>query len=125
MGWTGCFPQRVSLQWLAPANKRRSSHGIQSRDGAKGVICAPPRLRREHGLSVLFDQISYGKVGAPTLQSRACVGAAGGTHLFASPAHPVQSRIAGTGIVKYQLDSRYRRCNFVEIMPRLQEHLKR
>jgi molybdenum cofactor biosynthesis protein B len=77
------------------------------------------------GFSVLFHQLSYGKVGTSTVQSRACAGVAGGTYLFALPGSPGAVKDGWDGILKLQLDSRHRPCNFVEIMPRLQEHLQR
>ena len=52
-------------------------------------------------------------------------GVAGGTYLFALPGSPGACRDAWDEILKPQLDSRHRPCNFVEIMPRLEEHLKR
>jgi len=76
------------------------------------------------GFSVIFHQISYGKVGTSTLQSRACAGVAGGTYLFALPGSPGAVKDGWDGILKWQLDIRHRPCNFVEIMPRLEEHRK-
>jgi molybdenum cofactor biosynthesis protein B len=76
------------------------------------------------GFSVLFHQISSAKVGTSTVQSRACGGVANGTYLFALPGSPGAVKDGWDGILKFQLDSRHRPCNFVEIMPRLQEHLK-
>jgi molybdopterin adenylyltransferase len=74
------------------------------------------------GFSVIFHQISYEKIGTSTLQSRACAGVANGTYLFALPGSPGAVKDGWDGILKYQLDSRHRPCNFVDIMPRLQEH---
>jgi molybdenum cofactor biosynthesis protein B len=74
------------------------------------------------GFSVLFHQISFEKVGTSTIQSRALAGVANGTYLFALPGSPGAVKDGWDGILKYQLDSRHRPCNFVEIMPRLQEH---
>jgi molybdenum cofactor biosynthesis protein B len=74
------------------------------------------------GFSVLFHQISFEKVGTSTIQSRACAGVAGGTYLFALPGSPGAVKDGWDGILKYQLDIRHRPCNFVEIMPRLEEH---
>ncbi len=76
------------------------------------------------GFSTLFHMISYEKVGTSTIQSRACGGVAGGTYIFCVPGSPGACKDAWEGILKYQLDSRHRPCNFVEIMPRLQEHLE-
>lgn len=74
------------------------------------------------GFAVLFHQISYAKIGTSTVQSRACAGVAHGTYLFALPGSPGAVKDGWDGILKQQLDIRYRPCNFVEIMPRLEEH---
>jgi molybdenum cofactor biosynthesis protein B len=68
--------------------------------------------------------LSYQKVGTSTIQSRATGGVAGGTNLFALPGSPGACRDGWDDILKWQLDSRFRPCNLVELMPRLQEHLK-
>jgi len=73
------------------------------------------------GFSVLFHQISYQKVGTSTVQSRACAGVAKGTYLFALPGSTGAVKDGWDEILKWQLDSRHRPCNFVEIMPRLTE----
>ena len=77
------------------------------------------------GFSVLFHQISFGKVGTSTIQSRACAGVAGGTYLFALPGSTGAVKDGWDNILKYQLDIRHRPCNFVEIMPRLEEHRRK
>jgi molybdopterin adenylyltransferase len=73
------------------------------------------------GFSAIFHLISYGTIGLSTIQSRACAGVAKGTFLFALPGSPGACKDGWDGILKFQLDSRYRPCNFVEIMPRLME----
>jgi len=77
------------------------------------------------GFGELFRTISYEKVRTSTMQSRATGGVAGGTYLFALPGSPSACRDGWDEILRWQLDSRYRPCNLVELMPRLQEHLKR
>jgi len=77
------------------------------------------------GFSALFHRISYEKVGTSTIQSRACAGVAEGTYLFALPGSPGAVKDGWDGILKFQLDARHRPCNFVEIMPRLQERGRR
>jgi molybdenum cofactor biosynthesis protein B len=77
------------------------------------------------GFGELFRWLSYEKVGTSTIQSRATAGVAGGTYLFALPGSPSACRDAWEGILVHQLDNRFRPCNFVELMPRLQEHLRR
>ena len=76
------------------------------------------------GFGELFRWLSYEKVGTSTIQSRATGGVASGTYLFALPGSPSACRDAWEGILVHQLDNRFRPCNFVELMPRLQEHLK-
>jgi molybdopterin adenylyltransferase len=76
------------------------------------------------GFGELFRWQSYEKIGTSTIQSRATAGVAGGTYLFALPGSPSACRDAWLGILVHQLDNRFRPCNFVELMPRLQEHLK-
>ena len=75
------------------------------------------------GFGELFRWLSYQKVGTSTIQSRATAGVAGGTYLFALPGSPSACRDGWDDILKHQLDNRYRPCNLVELMPRLQEHL--
>jgi molybdopterin adenylyltransferase len=73
----------------------------------------------------VFTLISMQKIGTSAVQSRATGGVAQGTYLFALPGSPSACRDAWDEILKPQLDSRHRPCNFVEIMPRLEEHLRR
>ena len=73
----------------------------------------------------VFTLVSMGKIGTSAVQSRACGGVAGGTYLFALPGSPGACRDAWDEILKWQLDHRHRPCNFVEIMPRLEEHQRR
>ena len=74
------------------------------------------------GFGELFRWISFQKVGTSTIQSRAVGGVAHGTYLFALPGSPSACRDAWQDILVHQLDNRFRPCNFVELMPRLQEH---
>lgn len=76
------------------------------------------------GFGELFRWISYQKVGTSTIQSRAIGGVAGGTYLFALPGSPSACRDGWDEILKWQLDYRFRPCNLVELMPRLEEHLR-
>ncbi|MDX6807344.1 molybdenum cofactor biosynthesis protein B [Terrihabitans sp. PJ23] len=81
--------------------------------------------KRMDGFSTIFHQISFGKIGVSTVQSRATAGVAGSTFIFALPGSPGACRDAWDGILKSQLDYRTKPCNFVEIAPRLDEHLRR
>lgn len=74
---------------------------------------------------VVFAQVSMAKIGTSAVQSRATGGVANGTYLFALPGSPGACRDAWDEILARQLDYRHKPCNFVEIMPRLDEHLRR
>jgi len=69
--------------------------------------------------------LSYEKIGTSTIQSRATAGVAGATFIFCLPGSPGACKDGWDGILVKQLDYRHMPCNFVEIMPRLDEHLKR
>jgi len=75
------------------------------------------------GFGELFRMLSYQKIGTSTIQSRAIGGVARGTYLFALPGSTGAVKDGWDGILKFQLDSRHRPCNLVELMPRLMEHL--
>ncbi|NWH07130.1 MAG: molybdenum cofactor biosynthesis protein B [Alphaproteobacteria bacterium] len=77
------------------------------------------------GFAAVFHQISYASVGTSTMQSRACAGVANGTYVFCLPGSSGAVKDGWDGILRYQLDARHRPCNFVEIMPRLNEHKPR
>ena len=75
--------------------------------------------------SVVFSIVSMKKIGTSAIQSRSTAGVAGGTYLFALPGSPGACKDAWDEILVKQLDFRHQPCNFVEIMPRLDEHLQR
>jgi len=80
--------------------------------------------KKIEGFGELFRMLSYQKIGTSTMQSRALGGVAGGTYLFALPGSTGAVKDAWDDILVFQLDNRSRPCNLVELMPRLQEHLK-
>ncbi|MEO6218522.1 MAG: molybdenum cofactor biosynthesis protein B [Sphingomonas sp.] len=73
------------------------------------------------GFGELFRWLSYQTIGTSTIQSRACACVTRGTYIFALPGSTGAVKDAWDGILKDQLDSRHRPCNFVELMPRLME----
>jgi molybdenum cofactor biosynthesis protein B len=77
------------------------------------------------GFSVAFHMISFKKIGTSTVQSRATAGVAKGKYIFCLPGSPGACRDGWDEILKSQLDYRHMPCNFIEIMPRLDEHLRR
>jgi molybdenum cofactor biosynthesis protein B len=80
--------------------------------------------KRIDGFGELFRMLSYQKIGTSTIQSRALGGVSGGTLLFALPGSTGAVKDAWDDILQHQLDSRFRPCNLVELIPRLQEHLR-
>jgi molybdenum cofactor biosynthesis protein B len=81
--------------------------------------------KRMDGFATLFLMVSHAKIGTSAIQTRATAGVAGATYIFCLPGSPGDCRDAWDEILVHQLDYRYRPCNFVEIMPRLDEHLRR
>ena len=81
--------------------------------------------KRMDGFSAIFHQQSYTKIGTSTIQSRATGGVAKGTYIFCLPGSPGACKDAWDGILNQQLDYRHMPCNFVEILPRLEEGLQR
>ena len=81
--------------------------------------------KRMDGFSAVFHRISYDKIGVSTIQSRATGGVVNATFVFVLPGSPGACKDAWDGIIRDQLDYRHMPCNFVEIMPRLDEHLRR
>jgi molybdenum cofactor biosynthesis protein B len=81
--------------------------------------------KRMDGFSTLFTMISVPKIGTSAIQSRATAGVANATYIFCLPGSPGACKDAWDEILRFQLDYRYRPCNFVEILPRLDEHLRR
>lgn len=79
--------------------------------------------KRIDGFGEAFRWISFQKIGTSAMQSRATAGVAGGTYLFALPGSSGACRDGWDEILAHQLDNRFRPCNFVEIMPRLEEHV--
>jgi molybdenum cofactor biosynthesis protein B len=77
------------------------------------------------GFGELFRQLSYQIIGPSTIQSRATAGVAGSTYLFAVPGSPGACKDAWDKVLRDQLDYRFMPCNLIELLPRLDEHLRR
>lgn len=98
--------------------------GFTGRDVTPDAI-EPLFDKRMDGFSAVFHRISYDKIGTSTIQSRATGGVINATFVFVLPGSPGACRDGWDHILKAQLDYRHMPCNFVEIMPRLDEQLKR
>ena len=97
--------------------------GFTGRDVTPEAI-EPLFEKRMEGFSTLFLLVSQAKIGTSAIQTRATAGVAGATYIFCLPGSPGACRDAWDDILVHQLDYRYRPCNFVEIMPRLDETLR-
>lgn len=98
--------------------------GLTGRDVT--IEALQPLFDKEiEGFGVVFHMVSFGKIGTSTMQSRATAGLIGGTYVFCLPGSPGACRDGWDEILVKQLDYRHMPCNFIEIMPRLDEHLKR
>jgi molybdenum cofactor biosynthesis protein B len=98
--------------------------GFTGRDVTPEAV-EPLFEKRMDGFATMFLMVSQAKIGTSAIQTRATAGVAGATYIFCLPGSPGACRDAWDEILVHQLDYRYRPCNFVEIMPRLDEHLRR
>ncbi len=98
--------------------------GFTGRDVTPEAV-EPLFEKRMDAFAMLFLLVSHGKIGTSAIQTRATAGVANATYVFCLPGSPGACKDAWDGILGPQLDYRHMPCNFVEIMPRLDEHLKR
>jgi molybdopterin adenylyltransferase len=98
--------------------------GFTGRDVTPEAV-EPLFEKRMDAFGVLFLMVSFRKIGTSAIQSRATAGVANGTYIFCLPGSPGACKDAWDEILVHQLDYRHGPCNFVEIMPRLDEHLRR
>jgi len=98
--------------------------GFTGRDVTPEAI-EPLFDKKMDAFSALFRVVSCQKIGTSAIQSRATAGVAGTTYIFCLPGSPGACKDAWDEILVHQLDYRYGPCNFVEIMPRLDEHPRR
>ncbi|MFN3744769.1 MAG: molybdenum cofactor biosynthesis protein B [Hyphomicrobiaceae bacterium] len=115
-------------QWIADPSVdvviTTGGTGFTGRDVTPEAV--KPLFEKEiDGFSTVFHMISYRKIETSTIQSRACGGVAHGTYIFCLPGSPGACKDGWNEILKWQLDNRHRPCNFVEIMPRLEEHRRK
>ena len=94
--------------------------GVTGRDVTPEAL-AQVQDKEIPGFGELFRWLSYKTIGTSTIQSRATACVARGTYIFALPGSTGAVKDAWDGILASQLDSRFRPCNFVELMPRLME----
>jgi molybdenum cofactor biosynthesis protein B len=103
---------------------RTGGTGFTGRDVTPEAV-EPLFEKQMEGFAALFLMVSFRKIGTSAIQTRATAGVANSTYIFCLPGSPGACRDAWDEILVHQLDYRYRPCNFVEIMPRLDEHMRR
>jgi molybdenum cofactor biosynthesis protein B len=94
--------------------------GLTGRDVTPEAV-RPLFEKAIEGFDVVWHMTSFASIGLSTLQSRACAGLANGTVIFCLPGSNGACKDGWDKIIRWQLDSRHRPCNFVEIMPRFLE----
>ena len=98
--------------------------GLTGRDVT--IEALRPLFEKEiEGFGTVFHMISFANINTSTMQSRATAGVAKGKYIFCLPGSPGACRDGWDEILIHQLDYRHKPCNFVEIMPRLEEGLRR
>ncbi|WP_421693453.1 molybdenum cofactor biosynthesis protein B [Aestuariivirga sp.] len=98
--------------------------GLTGRDVT--IEAVRPLFEKEiDGFGTLFHMVSFPKIGTSTIQSRATGGVMKGKYIFCLPGSPGACKDGWDLILQAQLDYTHKPCNFVEIMPRLEEHLQR
>jgi molybdopterin adenylyltransferase len=98
--------------------------GFTGRDVTPEAV-EPLFEKRMEAFATLFLLVSQSKIGTSAIQTRATAGITNATYIFCLPGSPNACKDAWDEILVHQLDYRYRPCNFVEILPRLDEHLRR
>jgi len=98
--------------------------GFTGRDVTPEAI-EPLFEKHMDGFASMFLLVSERKIGTSAIQTRATAGVAKATYIFCLPGSPGACKDGWDEILVHQLDYRYRPCNFVEILPRLDEHLRR
>lgn len=114
----------IVSQWIADPQVNcilvTGGTGITGRDITPDAI-APLFDKAIEGFGELFRHYSLEDIGASTVQSRAIAGQANGTFIFCIPGSSGACRLAWEKILKTQLDIRTKPCNFIKLIPRLQE----
>jgi len=107
--------RRVLSDWIAdPAIQvilTSGGTGFSHRDSVPEAV-APLFDKEITGFGELFRQLSYAEIGSSTIQSRALAGYANDTVIFCMPGSNHACQTAWDKIIREQLDSRFKPCNF-------------
>ncbi|TQV71659.1 molybdenum cofactor biosynthesis protein B [Aliikangiella marina] len=89
--------------------------GFFGRDSTPEAV-APLFDKQIEGFGELFRQVSFEEIGSSTIQSRAVGGLANNTVIFCLPGSSGACKTGWSKIIKQQLDSNYKPCNFVKLL---------
>ncbi len=89
--------------------------GFSGRDSTPEAV-APLFDKQIEGFGEVFRALSFDEIGSSTIQSRALAGFANNTVVFCMPGSTGACRTAWNGVIREQLDSTHRPCNFVGVL---------
>lgn len=89
--------------------------GFSGRDSTPEAL-QPLFDKQVEGFGEIFRALSHEEIGSSTIQSRALAGFANRTVIFCMPGSTGACRTAWSGLIREQLDSKHRPCNFVGVI---------
>jgi molybdenum cofactor biosynthesis protein B len=105
--------------WIADANIHTvlitGGTGFSGRDSTPEAV-RPLFDKDIEGFGEVFRALSYAEIGSSTVQSRALAGFANDTVIFCMPGSTGACKTAWNGLIREQLDSSHRPCNFVGVL---------
>jgi len=108
-------------QWIAdPAVQviiSTGGTGFSGRDSTPEAL-TPLFDKTIDGFGELFRQVSYDEIGSSTIQSRCTGGLANNTLIFCLPGSNNACKTGWDKILKEQLDSTHKPCNYVGLLTR-------
>ena len=109
----------IVSQWIAEPDGEviltTGGTGFSGRDSTPEAL-APLFDKTIDGFGEVFRALSLTEIGSSTVQSRALAGLANGTVIFCMPGSTGACRTAWEGVLRDQLDSEHKPCNFVGVL---------
>ncbi len=109
----------VLSAWIADVNINAvlitGGTGFSGRDSTPEAV-RPLFDKDIEGFGEVFRALSYAEIGSSTVQSRALAGFANDTVIFCMPGSTGACKTAWNGLIREQLDSSHRPCNFVGVL---------
>ena len=109
----------IVSQWIADPEVEviltTGGTGFSGRDSTPEAL-APLFDKNIDGFGEVFRALSLTEIGSSTVQSRAFAGLANDTVIFCMPGSTGACRTAWEGVLRDQLDSEHKPCNFVGVL---------